>query len=438
MERNLDKEKEILGEVEALAATLETELKKKTANPKLVGMFKRCFLNTAQTTMQCRDDGKVFLITGDIEAMWLRDSACQVCHYLPFLDKYPAIKEMVEGIIRMQFYYIKLDPYANAFNPSPNGKCWTRDKTDALPEQELWEWERKYELDSLCYPVFLLWKYYEKTKNKEIFSKEIVEGLFTVLEVFKREQHHEASPYFFIRENCPQSDTLFYEGKGTPVNYTGMIWSGFRPSDDACKYGFHIPSNLFAITVLDYIKEIGRLIDKEELIKKADTISTEVKKGIENFGVIENPVTKEEMYAYEVDGRGNYNLMDDANVPNLLGIPWFTGISPEDVRYKSTRDFVLSAFNPYYFVGDKAKGVGSPHTFNMYIWPIGLCIQGLTSVSEKEKEEMIDTLIHTDADTGFMHESFDVNYPENYSREWFAWANSLFALFIIEAFNLEI
>lgn len=437
MERNINKEKAIIGQIELLANDLSEELAKKTENSKLIEMFKCCFLNTAKTTMQCDGEDEVFLITGDIEAMWLRDSSAQVCHYLAFANRYSGIKDMIAGLIKKQFKYISLDPYANAFNPEPNGKCWTQDKSDATGEQRLWEWERKYELDSLCYPVRLLWQYFEITKDENIFSPQIIKTLKLILRVFRIEQQHgDESGYFFERENCPVTDTLLYGGKGTPVGYTGMIWSGFRPSDDACKYGYLIPANLFAAEVLGYIENIGDFMHDVTLMSEAKAIREEVMRGIEQFGVIKNPSSGEEMYAYEVDGRGNYNLMDDANVPNLLGIPWYTSIQPKDKRYQVTRKFVLSPFNPYYFVGDYAMGIGSPHTFQMYIWPIGLCIQGLTSISEKEKLDIMDILINTDAGTGLMHESFDVNFPEQYSREWFAWANSLFALFVMDTFKL--
>lgn len=416
-----------------LAERLSAQLLEKSGNERLAFMFKQCFLSTVDTTMQCMGDDEVFLITGDIEAMWLRDSSAQVCHYMKFLQQVPQLQEMVKGLIVKQFRFIKLDPYANAFNAEPNGRCWTKDRTEDIP----WDWERKYELDSLCYPIRLLWQYYEATQDASIFTEEILETLSVILELCKVEQNHtQASPYYFERENCPETDTLPCEGKGTPVAQTGLIWSGFRPSDDACTYGYLIPANLFAAEVLGYVVKIAELCKAEKLGEAAAEMKKEVEAGIEAHGVVKND-KGEEMYVYETDGFGHVNLMDDANVPNLLGIPWYTSISNTDKRYLATRNFVLSKENPYYYEGTAAKGIGSPHTPVDYIWHIGLCIQGMTSASREEQEKLMETILATDAGTGFMHEGFHVDDPNAFTRDWFAWANSLFAAFTIQLYGLE-
>ena len=210
------------------------------------------------------------------------------------------------------------------------------------------------------------------------------------------------------------------------VNYTGMTWSGFRPSDDACRFHYLIPSNMFAVVVLNQMAEIaGTMYLDMELARSALALRDEIEAGIRLYGVYRHPKYGE-IFAYETDGFGNYTLMDDANVPSLLSAPYFGYVSLDDPIYQNTRQFILSQENPYYVEGRLAKGIGSPHTPAGYIWPISLIMQALTSQNADEIASLIHTLTTTDAGTGVMHESFDPNAPERFTRAWFAWANSLF------------
>lgn len=389
--------------------------------------FENCYVSTAKTTTKFLENGEAYVFTGDIAAMWLRDSSAQVVHYLPFLKEYPILKDMVKGLIARQAKYIHIDPYANAFNEEANGNCWEKDITEYNP----WNWERKYEIDSLCYPVWLMEQYVKNTGDHDIFTPEVKTAFRDILDLWKREQHHETSAYSFIRVNCPPSDTLSCEGKGEPVGYTGMTWSGFRPSDDACRYGYLIPSNMFAAVVLGYMEKfLKEQYQDEAMAKEAADLKAQIEEGIQKYGIVENE-TFGKMYAYETDGLGNYNLMDDANVPSLLSLPWLAYCSKDDPIYKNTRAFVLSKKNPYYYEGNCAKGIGSPHTPDQYIWHIALTMQGLTSDSQEERENLWNTLLSTDAGCEVMHEGFHCDKPEAFTREWFAWANSLFALFAL-------
>lgn len=210
-----------------------------------------------------------------------------------------------------------------------------------------------------------------------------------------------------------------------------MTWSGFRPSDDACRYGYLIPSNMFAAVVLGYMEKfLKEQYQDEAMAKEAADLKAQIEEGIQKYGIVENE-TFGKMYAYETDGLGNYNLMDDANVPSLLSLPWLAYCSKDDPIYKNTRAFVLSKKNPYYYEGNCAKGIGSPHTPDQYIWHIALTMQGLTSDSQEERENLWNTLLSTDAGCEVMHEGFHCEKPEAFTREWFAWANSLFALFAL-------
>lgn len=387
--------------------------------PGLWKVFRDCFLNTLETTVQAQP-GDTFVITGDIHAMWLRDSTAQVLHYLRFADAEP-VAQLVEGLIARQAKCVLIDPYANAYNREPNDfKPY-----DDTPRASDWVWERKYEVDSLCYPVWLAWRFYKKTGRTGFMTESFAEMLRTIVDVFRTEQNHAESDYRFQRTNCPPSDTLPHEGRGEPVAVTGMTWCGFRPSDDACRYGYLVPSNLFAAQELRHLAEFARMLNDEALASDAEALSDEIRAGVEKYGHVEHPAFGD-IYVYETDGLGHYNLMDDANVPSLLALPYLGVCAKDDPTYLRTRAFVLSHENPYYNEGRLAKGVGSPHTPEGYIWPIALCVQAMTTDDNAEVAALLDTLMHTHAGCECMHESFDPDAPEKFTREWFAWANSMF------------
>jgi meiotically up-regulated gene 157 (Mug157) protein len=392
----------------------------------LIAVFKQCYPNTLETTVQWPDDGTAFVITGDIPAMWLRDSSAQVRPYVRFAKDDADVRQLIAGLIRRQAAYILIDPYANAFNETDNNHGHQEDHTDMLPSI----WERKFEVDSLCYPVQLLKDYWDVTGDKGIFDQTIRLALTLIVETFITEQQHDLqSHYHFERDNCPASDTLPFNGRGTRTNFTGMIWSGFRPSDDSCIFGYLIPANMLAVVILGHIIEFAGLYGDTALAEKANRLRSEVDFGIQTYGMVNHPRFGR-MYTYETDGYGNYNLMDDANVPNLLSIPYLGYRPADDPIYANTRAFVLSSENPYFREGQYARGIGSPHTPPGYIWPIGLIMQGLTTTDVTEQRQLIEMLISTTAGTQFMHESFDPDNPAAFTRSWFAWANSLFGEFI--------
>lgn len=404
------------------------DLSKSIENEKLRKLFYNCFIDTIDTTViYNKEENDTFVITGDIPAMWLRDSTSQVEHYLPFVNEHPILRNLFIGLINRQMKCIMIEPYANAFNKEPNGKKWDNDITKDSP----WVWERKYEIDSLCFPIRLIYKYWKKSNDSSFFNEDIKTVFNTIIDLWQTEQYHfEKSDYSFQRLNCAPSDTLPNNGLGNSVTYTGMTWSGFRPSDDACKYGYLIPSNMFATVVLKYVEEISEIIYKDKnLVLKAQNLRLQIEEGIKKFGIVEN---KEfgKIYAYETDGLGNYNFMDDANVPSLLSIPYIEYRSIDDEIYQNTRRFILSKNNPYYYEGKAASGIGSPHTPNEYIWHIALSMQGLTSDNEEEINSLVETLIKCDGNTSYMHEGFHCDNPEEFTRGWFAWSNSLFADFI--------
>ncbi|GCE10195.1 glycoside hydrolase family 125 protein [Tengunoibacter tsumagoiensis] len=397
--------------------------------PQLGTLFAQCYPNTLETTTELLDDGTTFVFTGDIPAMWLRDSSAQVHPYLPLAAEDGDLQRLFRGLIARQAQYLQIDGYANAFNREASGRGHVQD----IPKQGPWVWERKFELDSLCYPINLCYKYWHVTKDATIFTHELHEMFRTIVKIMRTEQHHDsASEYHFERPNpWAASDTLPFDGHGTRTNFTGLIWSGFRPSDDACRFGYLIPANMFAVVVLGYLGTLARVgFQDETLALEAELLRKEVEFGIETYGTVLHPRLGR-IYAYETDGYGNYNLMDDANVPNLLSIPYLGYRPVDDPLYQRTRAFVLSPENPYYFVGKAAKGLGSPHTPHGYIWPIGLSMQGLTSQNPEEIAQVFECLANTTAGTNYMHEGFHVDDPTQFTRPWFAWANSIFSEFFL-------
>lgn len=392
--------------------------------PALAPLVEQCFLSTVETTIKQTDAGDYFVITGDIPAMWLRDSAAQVRLYVRYAAEDTELQNMLESVIAMQAKLVCVDPYANAFNERANGNtAGFEDDTELNPHV----WERKYEVDSLCAPLYLAHNYWKTTGITRIFNEDFRKMIKEILHVFTVEQNHAESPYYFQRFHCVKTDTLPAHGKGRPVNTTGMTWSGFRPSDDCCKFGYLIPSNMMAVVALRNAEEIlSYCYDDKELAKQCAILAEEIQDGILDYGMVTHPVYGR-MFAYETDGFGNYNLMDDANSPSLLAMPYLGYCEKEDILYQNTRSFVLSKDNPYYYQGSQACGVGSPHTPEGYVWHIGIVMQALTSTDKKEIMSCLEMLSRTHAGTNFMHEAFNPNKPEEFTRPWFAWANTLFA-----------
>ena len=403
--------------------------------PELMDVFVNCYTNTLNTTVKRMENNMTHVITGDIPAMWLRDSAAQLRPYIFLAKENAEIRELIAGLVRRQFMCITIDEYANAFNEAPNGACWEKDD----PDQNPWVWERKFEVDSLCYPLQLAYLLWKNTGCTTQFEGDFQAGVEKILEVFTTEQYHEEkSHYRFNRNNGYYRDTLSRDGKGALVKSgTGLIWSGFRPSDDACTYGYLIPSNMFAVVALGYLEEMEReIFHNEELAERAKALKEEIQRAIETIG---KTFTEEfgMVYAYETDGYGMYNLMDDANVPSLLAMSYL-GYEGEPEVSSNTRRFLLSEANPFYFKGNKAAGIGSPHTPSNYIWHIAMAIQGLTSETREEKLEILKNMAATTGGKGVMHEGFCCEDDSKFTRAWFSWANAMYAELFLDYMGYQL
>lgn len=403
------------------------EFQSKVADKELGWLFNNCFPNTLDTTVYDESTATqklTYVITGDIDAMWLRDSSAQVWPYLPFMKKDKKLQDLILGLVNKQAKCINIDPYANAFynDPTKEGE-WFSDHTDMKPGIH----ERKWEIDSLCYPIRLAYAYWKETNDTTPFDNEWVLAQENIYKTFVEQQRKEnLGPYKFERTTARGSDTLQVDGYGYPVNPVGLISSAFRPSDDCTIFLFLIPSNLFAVVSLRQSAEILRKVkNNTALASKMEALANEVEAAVNKYGIIDHP-TYGRVYAYEVDGFGSYMMMDDANVPSLLSLPYLGAVDVNDEVYQRTRRFVLSENNPFYFKGTAAAGIGGPHIGRDMIWPMALIIQSLTSTSDEEIRQCIQTLKNTHGDTGFMHESFHKDDPKNFTRHWFAWTNTLF------------
>ncbi|ODJ53202.1 metal-independent alpha-mannosidase [Brochothrix thermosphacta] len=403
-------------------------------NPRWAEIFNKCFANTLLKTVKRFDDGSTFLLTGDIPAMWLRDSTAQVRPYLAIAKEDDDLQAMIAGLVKRQFRYINLDPYANAFNEEANNAGHQTDHTEMNP----WIWERKYEIDSLCYPIQLAYLLYKETGRRDQFDASFESGITEILKVWETEQNHDQSPYTFERDTTRVEDTLTHDGRGTPVGPTGMTWSGFRPSDDVCKYGYLVPSNMFAVVVLSYLEEIYTdLLPQPDVVARVTKLKNEIAAGIKEYAQVAN-AAGETVFAFEVDGLGNHSIHDDSNVPSLMAAPYLGYCAQDDPIYLATRKTLLSSENPYYYEGKNAKGIGSSHTPENYIWPIALAIEGLTTSDKADKKRILDMLVDNDGGTNLMHEGFDVNDANNYTREWFSWANMMFCELLMDYYDIKI
>lgn len=406
------------------------------SDPHLAWMFENCYPNTLDTTVHVNvvnGQPDTFIITGDIDAMWLRDSSCQVWPYLPLAKDDSDLRQMFCGLIGRQSRCILLDPYANAFLSDPQATkplSWAvNDRTEMRPGVA----ERKWEIDSLCSCIRLAHGYWHATGDVSPFTKEWVEAMYLILDTF-REQQRKGSQgtYHFQRRTEVPTDTQMLGGYGNPAQPIGLIYSMFRPSDDACLYSLSVPSNLFAVVSLRQLSNMaGAVLHDAPFAAACSGLAQEIETALLRYGRYRD-ATAGEIWAYEIDGFGNQLLMDDANLPSLLGLPYLDCCPSDDVIYRSTRSRVLSPANPYFFKGTAAEGIGGPHVGLDMIWPISIITRALTSSEESEIRQCLVWLKSTDAETGFVHEAFHKNNPAQFTRPWFAWANSLFGELIVK------
>jgi meiotically up-regulated gene 157 (Mug157) protein len=411
-----------------------SRVKAQIKDPEIAWLFENCYPNTLDTTVHFQEKKGVpdtFVITGDIDAMWLRDSSAQVWPYLPLAKSDPALREMLGGLIRRQSRCILIDPYANAFMPDPSSPplSWAvHDATEKHPGVG----ERKWEIDSLCYPIRLAHGYWKNTGDAAPFDAAWLKAMRTVVQTFRQQQRKTSpGPYKFQRLSENPTETQFLGGYGNPARPVGLIHSMFRPSDDACLYPLFIPANLFALTALGWLREMATEIAHDQaLASECGSLSEEILAAVNQYGHVQT--ASGPVYAYEVDGYGNQLFMDDANAPGLLSLAYLGCCALDDPIYQRTRARAWSEDNPYFFKGSAAEGIGGPHEGLRMIWPMSIIMRALTSTDDHEIAASLSAIKRTHAGTGFIHESFDQDDPAHFTRKWFAWANTLFGELIVK------
>lgn len=416
--------------VSAVVDSFIEQTASRIADDTLATMFRQCFPNTLDTTIKLWGRDDTFVITGDIPALWLRDSAAQLWPYLRFCKQDANVAALIRGLLVRQFRCINIDAYANAFNQSPDSMSpnWSSDGTEMRPGV----FERKYELNSLCYPLRLAYGYWKSSGDDTLFDSLWLKTLRIVLHTMRVEQRLDgASPYTFLRVTDRMHDTQSNRGKGHPAKPCGLIASSFRASDDGTILPFLVPDNFMAVNTLRKSAEILRQVNREwALADSCEALAGQVEAALRQYAVV-HTAKYGDVYAFEVDGYGNALLMDDANVPSLLALPYIADVSLSDPIYQNTRRFVLSTDNPYYFTGKAGAGIGGPHVGIGYVWPMSIIVQAMTSNDLDEIKACLHQLKTTHAGTGFMHEAFHQDNAADYTRSWFAWANTLFGELLV-------
>lgn len=412
-----------------IESIIET-VSKKIADEDIQRMFMQCFPNTLDTTVyhsEHENHPDTFVVTGDIPAMWLRDSVNQVWPYLPYIKKDTEIKKLFQGLLHRQAICINSDPYANAFKRE-------------IHDNKVEVFERKYELDSLAAFYRLSYGYYSETKDLSAFDNTWLHAINESLAIIHTEQstldkqNHELL-YHFTTSAGHLHPAVRLGGYGYPGKHCGLSRCVFRPSDDETVFPYLIPAN--AMTVV-YLRELVPLLEKisaNETAKLAAKLVEQIDQGIKDYGIIEHKKYGW-VYAYEVDGYGSSCIMDDPNIPSLLSLPYLGYCSNQDPIYKNTRKLILSRWNSFFAKGEVACGLTSPHVgICDHFWPMATIMQALTSDDDKEIAECLETLKRTHAGTFFMHESINVDDEHHYTRRWFAWVNSLFGELILKTYD---
>ncbi len=351
------------------------------------------------------DKGRIFISTGDIDAMWLRDSSFQIKPLLRFCSD-AIVADFVRGVISTQAFYISIDPYANAFNISANSNRWHKDFEDQSP----WVFERKWEIDSLASFLDISLGLTDVTGSDQHLNEAWWRAANSITDVFERELSHDPESYVFTRPKAPKHDWLYPEGRGADFENCGLIWSAFRPSDDACELPFNIPQNAYAAAQLERLAKRAN----PELADRCRKLADSIRAAIEKFAVVDG------IFAYEIDGKGGTLMIDDANIPSLLSLPYLGFCAVGESRYLATRRFVLSKANAWFFTGSQASHIGSPHTGQNRVWPLAMAMEIITS--EKVEIEKLNRLAALAIDSNGLHESIDVNDVSDFTREWFSWA----------------
>lgn len=390
-------------------------------------MASRAVSNLFEQALVELDDETIFVLTGDIPAMWIRDSTWQLRPLLAAANTSGELEKLIAKVSKRQAKYLLIDAYANAFNPEPNDFHWHKDFSDQSP----WVFERKFELDSIAAFWDLALRLYRVTGEKSHLDENFWRASKSCLDLVIREQNHDRDSYVFTRANAPAHDYLSNGGRGADFEPVGLVWSGFRPSDDACELPFHIPANLHLAHVLCWLSEYSIESGYEDLANQASEVSLQILKAVVEYGIVDG------RYVYEVDGRGNYVEIDDPNTPSLLSLPYLNAVQANDETYLATREFILSPKHKMFLSGEFGFGITSVHTPQRNIWPLAIATEGLTTISEDEAQGCLDRLEALAGVSLSNRESVSVDNTDEYTRDWFSWADMTYLHLLLKVNGLS-
>ncbi|KAI8069794.1 uncharacterized protein B0P05DRAFT_513999 [Gilbertella persicaria] len=434
----------------------------KITNLDLARLFTNTFPNTLDTTIAktaCLNTQDTclplsYVITGDINAMWLRDSANQLLPYIDYIKQDGNLKRLFLGAIYMQAQFITLDPYANAFKQPEDIDVLSQHIQSPLSKRDIvlqeGVFENKWEIDSLASFMGLSYQYWANTGDDSFVNNTVwLDAVDSILATIKMEQQptfdtNTGEPlhpqYTFFQKADRPTETQFLNGRGQPVKYTGMVKSLFRPSDDATVFPFFIPGNAMLSVELGHLSQLlsssfARNDSKiQNLATETSQLSKDIREAVYKYGLVKHP-TYGQIFAYEVDGYGSALIMDDANIPSLLSLSLIGFLDQNDTIYQNTRKLVLSKDNPYYFSGPRGSGIGGPHVGLNFAWPMSQIVRILTSSDDNEIKQALEIILNSTDKTGLIHESVNVyhnNDNNGYTRSWFSWANGLFGQAILK------
>ncbi|KAK3661174.1 hypothetical protein LTR56_000297 [Elasticomyces elasticus] len=425
-------------------------------DPDLRRLFSNAFPSTLDTAIKWKgyadgsDEELTFVITGDINAMWLRDSANQMQSYLPLLtadDSSDSLASLYRGVINLQARYLLLDPYCNSFQPpiesgvSPSPNPSASEDTVFPNYTNTSVFECKYELDSLAAFLEVSTDYYNATQDATFFKKyswvQTIESILEVAEnmtvpTYQADGNVSVLSYSFTRLTTRSSETTENDGLGNPFNNgTGLVRSFFRPSDDSTIFQGFIPANMMFSRFLETSATIADAIGEADLCNRMTTMASNVRTAITNYGIVETAAYGR-IYAFEVDGYMGQNIMDDANIPSLLSAPFLGYLDVNDEVYQNTRKLLLSANNPYFMRGPQISAIGGAHDGPGYAWPMASIVRILTSNDDEEITQQLQEIVSTTDGLGLIHESINTFNTSDWTRQWFSWANGLFGQMILD------
>lgn len=493
--------------VDAYIDKMESRIK----DPDLYRLFQNSFPNTLDTMVKWHgyaNDAEgnstteelSYIITGDIDAMWLRDSASQLYSYLSFLsphkteltDDIASLNSLWRGLINSHARYIIISPYCHSFQPPPesgippsvNGAYDQNNPRPAYDRNKVFDC--KWELDSLASFLQVSVGYWTRTHDHAFFARyQWIEAVKAAVDAaaamrlgtYDTEGRVLPSAWTFTGWTNRGSETLTNDGLGNPVRSNGMVRTAFRPSDDATIFQLLVPANMMWAK---YLEEASVLVAElaegavhpldatkqamaRELTQTMRDFARGIREGIDADGVVAHREFGD-IFAYECDGYGGVNLMDDANVPSLLSMPLFRydesryplpkSVAGRDYGkiYQNTRRFAMSMANPYWAQGPAISAVGGPHLGPGKGWPMAALVAGLTAFEAESGfvdargdsldagagealvafvGEQLGMVLNSTSGWGVVHESVDSWRGASFTRAWFGWANGLLGELVV-------